>query len=212
MKITKFQHSCLLVEMPEPFNRTTLFDPGVMSEAVLDVSKLQYLDDIVITHVHADHVSVDLLKKLVAAFPEARITAPTEVVTMLAEHGIQASNSQSEGIVFFESPHENVQPLFPEPEQHGIHYLQRLTHPGDSHSFTQTMPILALPIAGPWASLITGLNLAIHLRPQYVLPIHDWHLNDQARSQLYGIMAEAFQKEHITFVPLVTAEPVVIDV
>ena len=62
MKITKFVHSCLLVEMPAPISRTALFDPGVWS--TVDVNKLEYLDDIIITHEHGDHFDPELVKKL----------------------------------------------------------------------------------------------------------------------------------------------------
>ena len=92
MKITKFQHSCLLVEMPEPVNRTALFDPGVMSESALDIEALVYLDDIIITHSHPDHYHVPLVQALYAKFPKVRITAPADVVVDLKEHGISASS------------------------------------------------------------------------------------------------------------------------
>jgi phosphoribosyl 1,2-cyclic phosphodiesterase len=73
-----------MVEMPEPVNRTAIFDPGMMSEPLIDVESLKYLDDIFITHVHGDHVSVPLLRKLIAKFPTLRITTTDEVVKMLA--------------------------------------------------------------------------------------------------------------------------------
>ena len=47
MKITKFKHSCLMVEMPE---RTALFDPGVFSAEMLQAHTFEFLDDIIITH------------------------------------------------------------------------------------------------------------------------------------------------------------------
>ncbi len=213
MKITKFEHSCLLVEMPEPINRTALFDPGVMSEAVLPVKNLEYLDDIIITHIHADHLSLKLVHQLVAKFPEVHMTAPSDVVQLLLQEGIsEVSNQPSDGITFFISPHENVRPLFVQPQQIGVHYLGRLSHPGDSHSFAETNAILALPLAGPWASTITAVNLALSLKPQYVLPVHDWHLSDQAREQTYTMLANTFKEAGITFVPLQTGRPVVINV
>ncbi|MDB5170105.1 MAG: hypothetical protein JWN82_501 [Candidatus Saccharibacteria bacterium] len=211
MKITKFVHACLLVEMPAPVNRTVLFDPGAMSEAALNIDTLAHLDDLVITHIHPDHYNPELIKKLVSKFPEVRITAPAEVVEQLSQEGITASDESPQGMTLFDSPHENVEPLFPHPEQIGVHYLETLTHPGDSHSFTETKDILALPVAGPWASTIVGLNLAIKLKPRYVLPIHDWHWSDQAREQMYELLGQAFDKEGITFMPLKTGEPIVID-
>jgi L-ascorbate metabolism protein UlaG (beta-lactamase superfamily) len=165
MKITKYVQSCLLVEMPAPVNRTALFDPGVMSSPEIDVDKLMYLDDIFITHGHADHLDVDLLKKLVSKFPDVRITATEEVVSQLKAEGIKASTDAPTGVTLFDSPHEKVEPLFPQPQEIGVHYLDKLTHPGDSHSFNETKDILALPVTAPWGSNIRAVTLALELNP-----------------------------------------------
>src|SRR5487761_1599521 len=90
MKITKFVHSCLLVETPE---RTALFDPGMMSEAALDIDRLTRLDDIFITHEHGDHISVPLVKTLVDKFPNVRITTTSAVVSSLRGEGVSAADT-----------------------------------------------------------------------------------------------------------------------
>ncbi len=208
MQVTKFIHSCLLVETPE---RVALFDPGMMSVAAVDVAAMHKLDDIFITHGHADHCSVDLIKQLVAKFPQVRITTTPEVVSELAKQGITASNQPPEGVTFFDSPHESTQPLFPIPQQIGIHYLEALSHPGDSHTFHETKAILALPITGPWGSTIRAFNLAIELKPRYILPIHDWHWHDAAREQTYNMFERALAEHNITFFKLQTGQPVQID-
>ena len=212
MKLTKFEHSCLLVEMPAPINRTTIFDPGFMSEGVLDVEALEFLDDIVITHGHGDHLSMKLVKALVAKFPAVKITAPAEVVDQLEKEDITAGSDISEGIKFFDAPHEPVEPLFPTPQQMGVHYLDLLTHPGDSHSFKESKKVLALPVTAPWGATVTAVRLALELKPQYVVPIHDWHWRAEARTQMYDGMTQLFSAHGITFVPLQNREPVVLDV
>jgi L-ascorbate metabolism protein UlaG (beta-lactamase superfamily) len=135
MKITKYVHSCLLVETPE---RVALFDPGMMSQAAIPIDQLDQLDDIIITHAHPDHISLEIVKELVGKFPGVMITAPSEVVAMLGREGITASDMESPGIEFFDSPHENMSPLGEPPSQNGVHYLDILSHPGDSHSFHET--------------------------------------------------------------------------
>jgi L-ascorbate metabolism protein UlaG (beta-lactamase superfamily) len=210
VKITKFVHSCLLVEMPAPVNRTALFDPGVFSEPALDVDTFQWLDDIIITHEHVDHFYPPLIQKLVAKFPAVHITAPPDVVSKLAEAGIKASPEPSDGIVFFEAPHESGEPLFAAPEQRPTHYLNALTHPGDSHSFRETKAILALPVQAPWGSTVRAANLALQLKPQYILPIHDWHWSDQARQQMYDRLENIFAEHDITFCKLATGQPIVL--
>ena len=212
MKITKLIHSCLLVEMPDPVNRTALFDPGIMSEAAVQVDTLQYLDDIIITHNHADHMSVPLIKKLKDKFPEVRITATAEAARDLLEEGIEALTEETPGIVFFKSPHEDVSPLAEQPEQNGINYLNLLTHPGDSHSFGSTLPVLALPVTAPWGSTIRAVNLAISLGPKYIIPIHDWHWSEEARKQTYDRLSKFFKNNGIEFLQPETGVPIVLDV
>ncbi len=213
MKITKYVHSCLLVETPESVNRTTLFDPGVYAEGVLDVSLLKFLDDIIITHSHFDHMSLPLIKQLVGKFPEVRITAPTDVVAMLLAEGIPASNQPSAGIVIFESPHEAIRPYreADAPEEIGVHYLDQLTHPGDSHSFSETKEILALPVQAPWGSTNDAVQLALSLKPQHVLPIHDWHWSDAARTSMYESLQARFAEADITFHSLQTGQPIILE-
>lgn len=209
LKVTKFVHSCLLVETP---GRVALFDPGTLSEEALDISKLQRLDDIFITHEHADHFSLELIKKLVAKFPKIRITSTQSVVDQLAKQGVTASNQPPDGVKFFDSPHESVAPLFAQPEEIGVHYLDVLSDPGDSHSFTETKAVLALPVQAPWGSTIKALNLALELQPQYILPIHDWHWHDVARRQTYDRLERVFGEHDIKFFKLETGQPVEIAV
>jgi L-ascorbate metabolism protein UlaG (beta-lactamase superfamily) len=209
MKITKLVHSCLLVEQPD---RTALFDPGTMSEDAVNVDSLAFLDDIIITHSHQDHFSIDLIKALVKKFPAVRITAPSDVVKQLTDAGITASDQPSEGIVFFEAPHEIVDPMFPTPPEFGIHYLDRLTHPGDSHSFTETKKILALPVTAPWGTTVKAVDLGLTLKPKYIIPIHDWHWQAAAQEQTYNRLEQLFKEANITFIKAKNGEPFVLDV
>lgn len=211
MKVTKFVHSCLLVETPD---RVALFDPGSMSAEALGAALpgISRLDDIFITHVHGDHCDPDLIRQLVTKFPEARITGPAEVVTSLAKDGIKAGDQAPEGAEFFKAPHENVSPLYPQPENTGIHYMDKLSDPGDSHTFKETKEVLALPITAPWGAAIRALNLALELKPKHVLPIHDWHWHDEAREQTYNNFERILGEQGIIFYKLQTGVPVEIPV
>ncbi|HTB48605.1 MAG TPA: MBL fold metallo-hydrolase [Verrucomicrobiae bacterium] len=209
MKVTKFVHSCLLVETP---SRSAVFDPGVMSESALRADSLARLDDIFITHGHSDHFSLQLVKELVAKFPNVRITSTPEVVAKLSQEGITASDQPPQGVGFFDAPHENVEPLFPRPQEIGIHYLDVFSDPGDSHSFHETKAILALPVTAPWGSMIKALNLALELKPRHVLPVHDWHWSDTAREQTYDMLEGVLGEHDITFHKLQTGQPITIEI
>lgn len=195
MKITKFVHSCLLIETPD---RTVLFDPG--SYSTVDVDVLGRLDDIFITHNHGDHMDMELMQTLVAKFPQVRVLATDEAVGQLAAAGIAATTTASEGAEIFTAPHEHVEPMFPTPQSQGIHYLGQLTHPGDSHNFHETKAVLALPVQAPWGSMVNAVRLALELRPQYIIPIHDWHWSDAARDSAYALMGRVFKDAGIMFI------------
>jgi L-ascorbate metabolism protein UlaG (beta-lactamase superfamily) len=206
MKITKFVHSCLLVETE---NRTALFDPGMYSP--LDIETLKALDDIFITHEHPDHMDVDRIKQLRARFPGARITAPASAQMLLDQAGITGvQTSAPDGVCFFDAPHEAIRPLgmVDPPEEVGIHYLDLLTDPGDSHHFHETMPILALPLTGPWASTVLAVRVALELKPKYIVPVHDWQWRDDARQQMYDRLETRFAEEGITFIKMTDGKPV----
>jgi L-ascorbate metabolism protein UlaG (beta-lactamase superfamily) len=185
-----------------------LFDPGIFSE--VDIDALEFLDDIVITHEHSDHVDQELLKKLVAKFPKVRIKTPATLAPTL--EGISVTTDAVEGIEIFEAPHEGHAPRFQPPENIGVHYLGKLTHPGDSHTFTETKDVLALPLTAPWGSIDSAIQLALKLKPTYILPIHDWHLRDQAREDEYEMDEKLFADAGITFFKLKNGEPIVIDI
>jgi L-ascorbate metabolism protein UlaG (beta-lactamase superfamily) len=207
MKITKYIHSCLMVETS---GRVAVFDPGVMSAAALGAAlpSLTRLDDIFVTHVHPDHCDPALVGQLLARFPDARVTAPADAVAALAKAGVKASTQAPDGVVLFDSPHEEGAPLFPAPQQYGYHYLDTLSDPGDSHSFRETKAILALPVQAPWGSTRRAINLALELKPRHVLPIHDWHWSDDARTQMYGRLEQILGEQGITFHKLETGVPV----
>lgn len=199
VKITKYGHSCVLVEAEERGKpRVALFDPGGWSE--LDLDTIGWIDDVFVSHIHGDHCDPAKLQQIAAKFPDVRITAPTEVVKPLREQGLhQAADIMPAGAAAFASPHEEVRPFGAVvPEEIGIHFLGVYTHPGDSHSFAATMPVLALPVVAPWGSTRRAVELALELKPKYVLPVHDWFLSPEAREWIYDATAQVLGAQDIT--------------
>lgn len=212
MIVTKFGHSCILVEVKsEDARRVALFDPGCWSEVSLE--SLEQLDDIFISHGHPDHLDIEKLRLIVGKFPEARITAPTEVVESLRGAGFAgAGDVAPTGASFFISPHEGHEPFLLPPQEIGIHFMNIYSHPGDSHSFRETMPVLALPVQAPWGSTIAAVDLALELKPQFIVPIHDWHWKDEAREATYNQLEQLFAEQGITFLKPVDGVPMTISI
>lgn len=61
-------------------------------------------------------------------------------------------------------------------------------------------------------STTEAVNLAKRLRPQYVIPIHDWHLDEGGKRWLNGTAQRALASEGITLLPLDDFETATVDV
>jgi len=180
--ITKLVHACLLVES----NGTrVLLDPGVFTpqDDRFDLSMVEGVDRILITHEHADHVNVDLVRSVLDRSNGAEVETTVSLAGILAEQGIEVV---TEGTPQFTAPHERI-PMGPGPENTGFHVEGVLSHPGDSHSFSESMPILAMPFAAPWGSLVDGVDRTKVVEPTYVIPIHDWFLSESGKDFMYGL-------------------------
>lgn len=212
MKITKFGHSCVLIETDQ---RVGIFDPGDWSleSNSFKIDDLKKLDDILITHEHEDHMSINFIQTLVDKFPQVKIVATAPAVEKLKAAGFQNISAEPhEGVVLFSANHESIEPLGgPPPANIGIHYRDIFTSPGDSHHFTETKKILAVPITAPWGSTARAAAVIEELKPEYVIPVHDWLWRDEIRASFYTRF-DAFCKElGVKFLSPVDGQPIEID-
>ena len=209
MKITKFVHSCLLVEAPEI---NVLIDPGnfTWDSRLLRVDKLPNLDYVVVTHEHPDHYDEHGLKVLSGHFPHAIIITNNDlaekIATLQLPNTVHAGSDDS--LVVFEAAHEPLPLNTPSVLNIGVHVVNKLTHAGDSFALENTREILALPLTGPFASYKRALDVIVKLKPKIVLPLHDWEWHKAARQNRYSRAKELLKSRNIEFIELENAEPV----
>ncbi len=183
MKVSKHAHSCLLAEEG---GITILIDPGnyTSEENALDVNAIKKLNFILITHEHNDHMHMPLIRKIAKRFPDATIISNRKVAAILKKEGIKAATKGNDAIKITSAPHEMT--LHGAPENSMFTLFGKLTHPGDSLSFTNTAEVLALPIQAPWGSMVAAVEKAAKLNPKFVIPIHDWHWNGKEKNVRNG--------------------------
>jgi len=197
MRITKHLHSCLLIQDD---THSILIDPGVFTyqDKALDSKKLNSLDYILVTHEHPDHFHLPLIKDLVKQFPKVTIISNKSVVALLKQEGIIGTTMGTEKILLEESPHEALWDT-KAPANVMFHIDGLLTHPGDSHHFTRTNDVLALPLQAPWGSTADAVKLALQLKPKIIIPIHDWMWKDGIRQAMYQRLQDFFKQKGIDF-------------
>ncbi|MGI8419786.1 MAG: MBL fold metallo-hydrolase [Candidatus Levyibacteriota bacterium] len=208
MKISKYLHSCLLIEDKD---QTVLIDPSnfTAQEKALDVTKLHQLDYILITHEHQDHCYPPLIKDMLKKFPKAIVISNESVAKLLKKESIPVTMMGTEQILLEEVAHERLWDT-EVPQNTMFHLFGRLTHPGDSHHIQKTNDILALPLEAPWGSMRDAVNLALKLKPKFIIPIHDYLLKDTIRQMMYQRLEAFFKEKNIIFKSLETGKVITI--
>lgn len=188
-----------------------LIDPGLFSfiEGRLRPEEIGAVDVILYTHKHADHFDPASLK-VIAGLQAAVIVTHPEVGRGLEEEGFSYTEiraNESLEIAGFRisahnAPHENIPGEVP----HNLAFVinQTLLHPGDSFTVENTgnYPVLALPVAAPWARITDALQFAYEQHPQHVIPIHDGYIKDFMLERMYRMCQLHLEKKDMAFHPL----------
>lgn len=207
--IQKLADSCVRVEVG---GHSALVDPGFYSwdHHELDLASMPAPDRLLITHNHTDHFSIDFVEALMAAYPAMVIETNEEVVDVLGEVGISATTESASWTGQFTAPHEPT-PMGSQPHNVGFVVAGVFAHAGDSFTFDTVPAVLALPLLPPWGSTTEAVGVAKRLKPQYIVPIHDWHLGERGKKWLYGMTRRVLADEGITVLPLADFETVTVD-
>lgn len=202
MRVTKFGHSCLFVETTE---LSVLFDPGIYSwQDEFDFSPIGQLDVIAITHVHADHCHPEFVRALIERFPGAKIVSNEEVNSYLKSAGIEAefAGTSLGTLVGQDASHESMPWSNEIPVNTAYDQGSEFTNPGDSLQLRSTKRVLALPSAPPWGSLAQAVDMALRLKPQIVIPVHDWFWHEAARRDMYQLAEQGLSPAGIQLVDI----------
>ena len=189
MRITRYGHSCLLVEQDDA---RVLLDPGVFSSGF---EQLRGLTGVLITHAHADHLDADRLRTLLAANPNARLyvdegsaAALDDLPTVVAREGDVLDvgvRVDVHGVT-----HAEIHADLPRIPNVGYLVGGRFFTPGDALTVPDAeVEVLGLPTAAPWLKLSEAVELLRSVAPRVAFPVHDAVLAEPARQIWYGQFA-----------------------
>lgn len=208
MKITKYIHSCLLIEKGAD---KILFDPGLFSfvEGIIKPSQFQDIGAIILTHNHPDHIDADSLKEIIENNREAVVLANSEIVGKLGEKDITAEIFEtgkravnSFALKALDAPHEAI--LADEIPQNTAYIIDdKILHPGDSLSRNlyprKGIEVLCLPTMAPWETELQTFEFAKQMSPQTVVPVHDGYAKEFFLESRYQNFQKFLEKENIKF-------------
>jgi L-ascorbate metabolism protein UlaG (beta-lactamase superfamily) len=208
MKVSKYIHSCLLIEKN---GDRILVDPGKFSflEDAVKPEDFTGLSAVLITHDHADHVDDDALKRIVRKNPPAKVFANSELRESLAKRGVEAEAFEEGtrqiggiGVRAVVAAHARMLGATP-PRNVGYVIDQALLIPGDSYAVElesfRGIRALALPVSAPWTNELETGAFAERIGPREVLPIHDGYMKDFFRKVRYANFEKYFGSRDIAF-------------
>ena len=188
MKLTKYEHACLLIEDGQ---NKLIIDPGKYTNLPEDIGQI---DVVVVTHEHADHLDIANLKQILSQNPEAECFSTQEVAGALtsasiacqAVEGHLAVNIHGFDLQFTEVDHSIVYGKSP-CRNLSVGVGDFLYYPGDSFvGSDRHYEVLALPASGPWFNLIEAIDLAKAFDSQYIIGTHDIFLNEPGSESFYS--------------------------
>jgi L-ascorbate metabolism protein UlaG (beta-lactamase superfamily) len=208
MRVSKYIHSCLLIE-----NKTgkILFDPGkfTFAENLVKPSQFENLSAIILTHFHPDHIDEEALKEIIENNSSAVLFGNTEIKNKLAEKEIicevfETGTRQIDlfSVEAFDATHAAI--LGSEPPQNTAYLIdETLLVPGDSFAETletkKNTKFLALPVMAPWTTELEVAAFARRMNPQQIIPIHDGYAKDFFLKSRYENFQKHFSKANIKF-------------
>ena len=205
MKITKFGQCCLLIEVS---GKRILTDPGKFSVSQNDVTNI---DIILITHEHADHLHSESINTILKNNPEATVVTNTGVGEVLTELGIEheiiegreVGTPAGVAVEAFDGQHAEIFEDYGQVQNTGYFIAEELFYPGDAYTEPgKQVPILALPVAGPWCKSADAIKYALAVKPTKAFPVHDWLINEDGIALTYGLFGAQLQAHDIEFVEL----------
>lgn len=188
----------------EENGKRILIDPGgfTWESGQLTDEVLSHLDYCLVTHEHFDHFNEEAFKKIKANSPSVKFKAGPAVVKKLQAIGIVADSDNDQLITLDVGEHAHLWEGIPIFENTKMTIAGKLMHVGDSMDIAKAPPILCLPIFGPWlgGTITDAANIISKLKPKYIIPIHDWHYNDQARTDLIKWLEGTFKEQGTEFI------------
>ena len=193
MRLTKFGHSCLLVEEG---GARVLLDPGSFSEGF---DSLEGLTAVCLTHQHVDHLDPERVRPLLDRNPGVRVVSDEGSAEALGEAGadVEVVHDGDElalgglALRVVGRDHAAVHPEVPVVPNVGYLVGGRLFHPGDA----LTMPggpveVLAVPAGAPWLKLADSVDYLRTVGPRVAVPVHEKVLSEVGISSHYRLLEQ----------------------
>ena len=187
MKLTKYEHACLVLEKS---GDVLVIDPGSFTPPLDD---LRGVVAIVITHEHPDHWTPEQLDRILEMNPKATIYAPAGVAAAASTYSIttvadgDSHTAGSFSLAFYGEKHAVIHSSIPVIDNVGVLVDDTLWYGGDSFTIPPVpVDTLAVPSGAPWLKIAESMDYAIAIAPKRSFPTHEMTLSVAGKSMSNG--------------------------
>lgn len=183
MKITKYEHACLILEKDK---QRLVIDPGKFTNLPSDLTRVV---GVIVTEEHFDHFYIENIEKIIAVNPDVTIYSTSNVCEQLNDKNIKCKAISGNKTVKIDgftvefregdhAPSYRVSPC----RVLTIKIDGQLYYPGDSYiKPLEKVQILALPTCGPWHKVEEAVDFANSVDSDIILATHNGLYNDHGQ-------------------------------
>ncbi len=179
MRLTKFEHAALLLELS---GKKLFVDPGSFTTPITDAANTVA---VVITHEHADHWTSDQLNRVLEQSPDAVLYGPEGVAAAASGFSI-VTVAPGETVEigpftlrFFGGRHAVIHSSIPVIDNVGVLVNEVLYYPGDSFAVPEGVEVdlLAVPAGAPWLKIGEAIDYVLEVKPKRAFGTHEMVLS-----------------------------------
>jgi L-ascorbate metabolism protein UlaG (beta-lactamase superfamily) len=183
MKLTKFEHSCLVIELE---GSKLVIDPGSFTIPLVDYTGITA---VVITHEHPDHWTPEHLTRIVRDSPDVKLFGPEGVVNAASDFAFTAVRDGDVVVAgpftlaFYGEKHAIIHSSIPVIDNIGVMVNDSLFYPGDSFTVPPVpVDVLATPVGAPWLKIAEVMDYVTAVAPKRSFPVHEMVLSTAGKS------------------------------
>lgn len=204
MKITKYEHACLDLEVD---GKRLLIDPGTFTTSIPNFDQVAV---VVVTHAHADHLDTEKLRAIGLQNPDVQIFAVQQVADevkgeldiQVVTNGYKVDTAGFQ-LEFFGTDHAIIHESLPKFQNAGILVNKTLYYPGDSFTLPHApIDVLAVPISAPWLKMSEVMDFVTAVKPKRMFATHDAILSELGVSVSDRYLPLAGEKVGAQYIPL----------
>lgn len=178
MKLTKFEHACLIVEVADS---RLIIDPGVFT---MPLGEFGNVVAVVITHEHGDHWTDEQLSRIVERNPDVTIYGPAGVVAAVTGHPVvevhdgDVIEAEPFSLKFAGEKHAVIHESIPVIDNVGVLVNEQLYYGGDALLVPPfAVDTLAAPVGAPWLKIGDAMDYVLAVKPKRAFPVHEMTLS-----------------------------------